>query len=49
MKRVARRIWQSARDSPLAPLTDTIQPFPTFSEAFCFAPAEGANLIRAGA
>jgi len=34
---------------PLALLTDTIQPFPTFSEAFYFALAELANRIRAGA
>jgi hypothetical protein len=34
---------------PLAPLTDTIQPFPTLSEAFYFAPAELANRIRASA
>ena len=49
MNRVARSTWQSARESPLALLADTIQPFPTFSEAFCFAPAERANRIRAGA
>ena len=49
MKRVARSIWQSARESPLAPLAGTIQPFPTFSEAFYFAPAELANRIRASA
>jgi pyruvate/2-oxoglutarate dehydrogenase complex dihydrolipoamide dehydrogenase (E3) component len=33
---------------PLALLTDTIQPFPTFSEAFYFALAELANRIPAG-
>jgi pyruvate/2-oxoglutarate dehydrogenase complex dihydrolipoamide dehydrogenase (E3) component len=34
---------------PLALLTDTIQPFPTFSEAFYFALAELGNRIPAGA
>ena len=33
---------------PLALLTDTIQPFPTFSEAFYFALVELANRIPAG-
>jgi hypothetical protein len=30
-------------------LSDTIQPFPTLSEAFCFALAELANRVQAGA
>jgi pyruvate/2-oxoglutarate dehydrogenase complex dihydrolipoamide dehydrogenase (E3) component len=34
---------------PLAVLNDTIQPFPTFSEAFYFALAEVANRVPAGA
>ena len=49
MKRVARSTLAIRARVPLALLTDTIQPFPAFSEAFCVAPAELANRTSASA
>jgi hypothetical protein len=48
MKRVARGTMAIRARVPLA-LPDTIQPFPTFSEAFYVAPAELATRISASA
>ena len=49
MKPVARSALAIRTRVPLALLTDTIQPFPAFSEAFCVAPAELANRTSASA
>jgi hypothetical protein len=49
MKPVARSTLAIRARVPLALLTDTTQPFPTFSAAFHVAPAELANRISPSA